>query len=229
MLEISYGLESAKASSLTVPELPKEIPVQQTLWRVSLAKDYYVLHIDRSFAPLQSGQAQNLLRSLGANQPSSVSFTLTPQGQVLHVVRQGAPGTLSVRVMGKEIFCILLWLLIVAVGIVMLKLGAYHRLLVILGAGLLIGILHLFAPLFVWRAAQAGGFAVVIVLLLWILHWLFQKYPNLRPLRFEFLGKKESKPERETTASKSPPGSDTPGATPPEPGVNQDKQSDDKE
>ena len=229
VLEISYGLESAKASSLTAPELPKEIPVQQTLWRVSLAKDYYVLHIDRSFAPLQSVQVQNLLRRLGTNQPSSVSFTLSPQGQVLHFVRQGAPGTLSIQVMGKEVFCILLWFLIVAVGIVMLKLGAYHRLLVILGAGLLMGILHLFVPLFVRRAAWAGGFGVVIVLLLWLLHWLFQKYPNLRPLRIELLGKKVSKPKSETTASESPPVPRAPADTAQEPEINQDKQSEDKE
>jgi hypothetical protein len=70
VVEISYGLRKASASSLTVPALPKEIPVQQTLWRLWIPQDYYLLGHSRVFSRVQAYQSRNLLESLRSNQPS---------------------------------------------------------------------------------------------------------------------------------------------------------------
>ncbi len=181
VLEISYSLKGVSASNLTAPALSDEIPIQQTLWRLWIPRDYYVLGFDRNFARLQTGQCNSMLRRLGLNQPAPVEFKLAPQGLPLHFIRQGPPGTLSVMVTGKEMFSIVVWLFIIAAGVCMLKLACYHRLLVILTAALAAGIVHLWLPLLVTRAAERGVYAAILIILLWIGQWVFLNLPKLRP------------------------------------------------
>ncbi|MHC4741966.1 MAG: hypothetical protein ACYS8Z_08655 [Planctomycetota bacterium] len=180
VLEIAYGLEGTSASNLTAPQLPKEIPVQQTLWRLFIPPDYCFLGYNRIFARLDPSQGRSMLNNLKVNQPSAVDFKLTGQGKELHFVRQGAPGKLSVLMISKEIFSIVLWTLILAAGIAMLKLSGFHRVMVILAAALVAGIIHLYLPLFVVKVLEIGIFAAVLVLLLWIACWLFAKLPQLQ-------------------------------------------------
>ena len=180
VLEISYSLKGVSASNLTAPALSDEIPIQQTLWRLWIPRDYYVLGFDRNFARLQTKQCNSMLRRLGQNQPAPVEFRLAPQGLPLHFIRQGAPGELSVMVTGKEMFSIVVWLFIIAVGVFMLKLGGYHRLLVILTAALAAGIIHLWLPLLVRRAAETGVYAAILIILLWIGQWVFLNLPKFR-------------------------------------------------
>jgi hypothetical protein len=180
VLEISYGLKGASASRLIAPALPEEVPVQQTLWRLWIPQDYYFLGYDRVFSRLGSYQCQNMLQMLGRNQPSQIAFRLPGQGKVIDFIRQGAPGRLSVTAMRKEIFSIIIWILIIAAGVYMLKLSGFHRVLVILAAGLVAGIVHLYSPLLVNQTLRTGMFAGIIVILLWAAQWGFGKLPELR-------------------------------------------------
>ncbi len=180
VLEISYGLKGASASKLIAPALPEEVPVQQTLWRLWIPQDYYFLGYDRVFSRLQSYQCRNMLQMLGRDQPSQVGFKLPGQGKVLDFIRQGAPGKLSVTAVRKEIFSIIIWILIIAAGVYMLKLSGFHRVLVILAAALVAGIVHLSSPLLVNQTLQTGIFAGILVILLWAAQWGFIKLPELR-------------------------------------------------
>ena len=62
----------------------------------------------------------------------------------------------------------------------MLKLNGFHRILVILTAGLVAGMVHLYLPLLVRRTAEVGIFAGIIVILLWVAQWRFLKLPKVR-------------------------------------------------
>jgi hypothetical protein len=180
VLEVSYGLKDASASNLIAPALPEEIPVQQTLWRLWIPKDYYVLGYAKVFSRLETHQSQHMLETLRRKQPSQVAFKLPSQGKVLNFVRQGSPGKLSVTAMGKEAFSIVVWVLIIAAGVLMLKLSGFDRILVILAAGLVAGMIHLYSPLLISQVARTGVFAGILVILLWVAQWGFVKLPKIR-------------------------------------------------
>ena len=121
-----------------------------------------------------------MIETLQKNQPAGVAFKLSGQGKELHFLRQGAPGELSVLLVGKEFFSVVIWVVIIGAGIVMLKLSGFHRVIVILAAGLIAGIIHLYLPLLVGKVIEVGIFAAVLVLLLWMAHWVFGKIPQLQ-------------------------------------------------
>lgn len=191
VLEIAYSLDGASPSKLAAPQLPKEIPVQQTLWRLWIPEDTCFLGYDRVFARLeppkrirgqqpQRGPVDELMDSFRRNQPAAIAFKLSGQGQELHFVRQGAPGNLSILLVGKEVFSIAIWVLILAAGIAMLKLTGFNRVMIILAAGLIAGIIHLYLPLLVAKVLEVGIFAAILVLLLWMAYWVFGKIPQLQ-------------------------------------------------
>jgi hypothetical protein len=180
VLEISYGLKGASPGRLVVPQLSKDIPVQQTLWHLWVPEEEYVLGYDRAFSRIKPHQCQRLLEVLGSRQPSPVTFKLPAQGKVLDFVRQGAPGKLSVTLVGKEGFSILVWVLLIVAGVLMLKLSGFSRAQVILGAALVLGMIHLYWPLLVVQALKVGVFAVVLVVLLWLVQWGFVRVPKIR-------------------------------------------------
>ncbi|MBN2210194.1 MAG: hypothetical protein JW709_02255 [Sedimentisphaerales bacterium] len=180
VLEISCSTKDVSASKLTAPAMPEDIPTQQTLWRLWIPEDYYFLGYDRIFSRLNSWQCTDMLRTLQYNQPSQVEFKLPGQGKVIDFVRQGAPGTLSVMVMGKEWFSIIIWVVILAAGALMLKLSGFQRILIILAAALLAGIMHLYWPLLIGQVFITGWFGVILVLLLWASHWLFFRVAQVR-------------------------------------------------
>jgi hypothetical protein len=180
VLEISYGLKGASPGGLVVPELSKDIPVQQTLWHLWVPEEDYVLGYDRAFSQIKPHQCQRLLEVLGAGQPGQVTFKLPAQGKVLDFVRQGAPGKLSVTLLGKEGFSIVVWLLVIGAGVLMLKLGGFSRAQVILAAALVLGIIHLYRPLLVVQVLKVGVFAAVLVALLWLVQWGLVRVPQIR-------------------------------------------------
>lgn len=205
VLEVSYGLDKASASALTAPSLAADLPVQVTLWRLYLPAEDSVLHYDRTFSMLDPGEGNRLISQLGSGQPSGVSFKLPAQGKMLEFLRQGAPGTLSVSTMGKESFSIVIWLLVIAAGVAMLKLRGLARGLVALGVLLLGLIIGLWAPMFIDHAIGAGMAAIGLVALLWIGQWVFIRLPQWR---------KHTPPPQAATAT--PPGgtaSAQPGST----------------
>lgn len=178
VLEIAYSTEKASASSLQAPSLPADVPVQQTLWRLWLPKDYRLLSHDRTFSRVADRQTNEMLSLLNQGQPSAVGFKLPGQGAAYNFVRSGPPGQLSVIAIGKEWFSVMVWAVIVGVGVLMLKLNGFHRCLVILAAGLLAGILHLYLPLLVRQTVRVGLFAVLLVLVLWMIQWIFVRRPR---------------------------------------------------
>ena len=180
VLEISYGLKDVSASKLMAPALPQEIPVQQTLWRLWIPEDHHVLWHNRVFSAVESGRCQNILQRLAANQPSQVKFNLTGQGKNLNFVRQGASGRLSIIIAGKGITSVVVWALVIAAGVLMLRLSGFDRVLIILAAILVAGMLRLFLPLLVDQVLQTGIFAAILVLLLWLAQWGFPRWPELR-------------------------------------------------
>ncbi len=191
ILEVSYGLKGARASKLTAPSLAEEIPVIQTLWRVWIPDGYYFLGNSRVFSPIQNYDSQNMLNSFvqehyrfdssqrGQTRPTG-GFNLAGQGRDYNFVRQGSPGTLSVFAMGKETFSIVVWLVIVAAGIYMLKVKCQDRLMIILGVILFAGIIYLFNPVLVVRVLKTGWFPIGLVLLMWIGKWYFIKMPEFK-------------------------------------------------
>ncbi|MHC4144624.1 MAG: hypothetical protein ACYSUD_07590, partial [Planctomycetota bacterium] len=151
VLEISYGLKNVSASNLAAPALPEEIPIQQTLWRLWIPKDYYLLWHERVFSAISSGWCHNILQRLSQGQSIQAEFKLPGQGKNFNFIRQGAPGRLSIVAARKEIVAVVVWILIVAAGALMLRLRGFHRVLIVLAAVLVVAIVHLFTPLLVDR------------------------------------------------------------------------------
>ncbi|MHC4680812.1 MAG: hypothetical protein ACYTEK_19180, partial [Planctomycetota bacterium] len=177
---ISYSLKDVSAFNLAAPALAEEIPVQQTLWRLWIPEDYCLLWHDRIFSHVGSGSSGYVLQKLRANQPGEVTFKLPGQGKDFNFIRQGAPGRLCVMVAGKEVISVVVWTLVIAAGVLMLKLSGFHRVLVILAAALAAGVIHLFAPLLVNRILRVGVFAAILILLLWLARWAYSRWPQLR-------------------------------------------------
>ncbi len=178
VLEISYGLDHASASTLTAPGLPVDIPVQQSLWRLWVPAESYVLAYDRNFTQLDSQQAQNLLNVFGANQPSPVNFKLPPQGKAWDFIRQGRAQRFSVTLVGEEVFSILVLAIILIGGIGMLWLTGYTRAFIILTLAASFAFLNLFVPLLIEQILKAGLWAILIVAGLWFIQWAFFRYPK---------------------------------------------------
>ena len=218
VLEISYGLDDADAGSLLAPALPEDIPVQQTLWRLWVPDEDLLLRFDRVFSRLGSGEAADLLRSFGDGQPAGVGFRLSPQGAAWHFVRQGAPGELSVTLVGQEAFSITVWVIIIAAGAAMLKLCGFHRSLVVLVGLLAAAVLRLFVPLFVRNVVLSGAWAAVLVAGLWLAQWVFLRLPGaLRKRRKQ--GSRAAPPP-----APAPPAPQTPRDDKQTPPANEDKE-----
>ena len=210
LLEISYSLKGARASKLIAPTLSKEIPVVNTLWRVWIPDGYYYLGHSRFFSQIPESDAQNSLYRLYQEQSGRPNvqfggFKLVGQGQVYNYIRQGRPESLFVLAMSKELFSILVWAIVIAAGIFMLKVKGNNRVMIILGIILFMGILYQFHPVLVIRILKTAWFPITLVLLLWLAQWGFTNMPELRKnaaLRrqkaSETKQKKKAKPQTET-------------------------------
>ncbi|MHC4708598.1 MAG: hypothetical protein ACYS8I_16115, partial [Planctomycetota bacterium] len=201
VLEVSYGLKKASASNLGLARLPQEIPVQQTLWHLWIPQDYYLLGHDRVFARLDPLGAREMLQTLRRKQPTQITFKLPSQGRCFDFVRQGAPERLSVIVLSKEAFSIIIWIPIIAAGLVMLKLDGFKRVIIVLVVALLCGLLHLYLPLLVQHAVEVGLYAAILVVLLWIGQWAFLRVPQIRealPVKVKPQAQTAGKPSEKT-------------------------------
>lgn len=180
VLEISYGMDNAQASDLAGPELPKDIPVQQTVWRLWVPREDYVIGHDRTFARVSSQGSQDLLESLATGQAVKPSFKLAPQGQVWDFTRQGSPGRLSVQLVSREAFHIGIWIAALVIGAFMLRFKGFTRVLIVLGAAVIASVLDMILPLLVDQAGRAAEVPAAIVLLLWLAQWVFIRLPRAR-------------------------------------------------
>ena len=192
VLEIAYGLKSVSASHLPAPVLPDEVPVQQTIWKLWIPDDYYLLGYDRVFSRISQHHCHTLLSGLSSKQPVGVSSRLSGQGKNINFLRQGPADRLSVWVAAEAAFSGIIWVLVLAAGLLMMKLAAFPRVLITLAAALVAGIVHLFTPLLIEQAVHVGVFAAGIVVLFWAAQWAFVKLPEIRKT---WPPKHEPKPE----------------------------------
>lgn len=176
VLEVRYGLKGASARNLAAPQLPPGVPIQQTLWRLRFGLEDRLLWFSRVFSPLDDGDDQ--LRAFAAGYPGRIEFKFPDQGQKQDFVRQGAPGELSVWMVRKETLSIAVWAVILMVGLAAVKLTGYQRCVLILLAALAAAIVALYAPLLVRQVMLRGIWAGLIVLGLWVAHWLFKRLPR---------------------------------------------------
>jgi len=198
VLEISYGLKNASAANLTAPTLPAEIPVQQTLWRLCIPSQYYLLAHNRIFAQINRHQSGNMFQNLSRRQPSRIGFTLTPQGKDLYFMRQGPPGKLSVVVARKEAFSIAVWAVVIVAGALMLRLSGFQRVMLLLNIALIVALLNLFLPIFIPLLLKTAMVPAILVCILWLAQWLFIRLPNVREAI-----RAEARPAPQTTTSQN--------------------------
>lgn len=204
VLDISYGLDKAAPGSLTAPELPPDIPVQQTLWRLWVPQDSNLLAHDKDYATLTSWQADSLLSTLNAGQPTPVAFRLSPQGQAWQFSRQGAPGKLWTWQLDRQWFSIAVWVVIILIGVALLPFRGLTRLLIVLGLLLVGGVINLAAPLLAGQFVRTGLLALTIVAGLWLAQWAFVRLPKW--IRANMPGKPA--PVAATPGTQTPPASD---------------------
>lgn len=128
----------------------------------------------------QLWQTKSLINRLRQKQSVAVDFKLSGQGKPVDFVRQGFSDKLSVCTAAKGVFCVIVWLIIVAAGAAMLKLSGLLRIVIVLAAILLGGIMELWQPLLVTNVMSTGCFAAMLVLVLWVAQWGLVKIPKLR-------------------------------------------------
>ena len=174
VLELTYGLDEASSSRLPAPALHQDVPVQRSFWRLWIPKDHSLLTYDRDFALERGGHSTyDLIRTLGTGHPLVGVQKFATQGQLWSFARQGAATELSVWVVSREWFSIVIWVLVLAAGVAMLKLNGYRRALIVFGVAALAALIHLFAPILVTKTLKTGIIAAVLVLVLWLIHWFF--------------------------------------------------------
>lgn len=177
VLELAYTVKDASGGELVTASLPEDIPVQQTLWRVWIPDEWYLLRHDRMFSKLNNYSGERLVEIHRGKYGNNVGFKLPGQGNLVTFSRQGAADSLSLVTIPKEAFTIIVWVTIVLAGVVMCALSGYVRVVIIVTAGLGLGVLNLFMPLMIEQLVLTAEYAVYLVALLWAGHWVFKKMP----------------------------------------------------
>jgi hypothetical protein len=176
VLELRYGMTVAGAGALESPKLPVEIPVQQTFWRLIIPSEELLVWFDGAFAKLGQGTLQ--VDQMAQGYPSQVGLHFGRQGQVFDFIRQGSPGYLSVMKIDRKTFTIAAWVAILIFGVAALKLSGFGRCVLLLAALLAVVVIKLFAPLLAHQIILSGFPAGLVVLGLWLAHWMFKMLPR---------------------------------------------------
>jgi hypothetical protein len=179
VLELRYGMNVGRAGSLESPTLPDGIPVQQTFWRLIIPSEDLLLWFDNAFARLEGqGQGISQVGQMAEGYPSQVGLHFGREGQVFDFIRQGSPGHLHVVRVDQKMFAIAVWVLILVFGVAALKLSGFGRCVLLLAAVLAVVVIKLFAPLLARQLVLSGYPAGLIVLGLWLAHWIFRMLPR---------------------------------------------------
>jgi len=176
VLELRYGMKVARARALESPTLPAGIPVQQTFWRLIIPSEDLLVWFDSAFARLDYGDSQ--VNQMAQGYPSQVGLHFGRQGHVFDFIRQGPPDRLNVVKVDQNTFSIAVWLAILVVGVVAMKLSGFGRCVLVLAALLAVVTVKLFAPLLARQFVLSGYPAGIIVLGLWLAHWIFKMLPR---------------------------------------------------
>ena len=210
VLELRYSMKVGRSGKLGAPKLPDAIPVQQTFWRLIIPSEDLMLWFDSAFSRLRSGSQQ--VRQMAEGYPSKVQLRFAQQGQEFDLIRQGSPGVLRLIRMPKETFSIAVWVLILIVGVAALKFAGFGRCVLLLIAALATVVIHLFAPLLAKELVLAGYWAGMIVIGLWLAHWIFKSLPK-QITRSRPAGPAEPPPTLEPAGAPQAPGDPDPFQT----------------
>lgn len=176
VLELRYSMNIGRSGKLTAPRLPEGIPVHQTFWRLIIPSEDLLLWFDNTFSKVQSGPQQ--VRQMAVGYPAKVQLHFAQQGKAFDFIRQGSPDELGVIKLPREIFSIAIWVLILVVGVAALKFCGFGRCVLVLIAALAWVVIRLFAPLLARQIVLAGYWAGMIVIGLWLAHWVFKSLPR---------------------------------------------------
>jgi hypothetical protein len=178
VVEIAYGLEEGSPSDLRAPSPPEDVPVQQTLWRVWLPRQRTLLGFGRHFVPLAGWQADEALARMADGYPVPVGFSGQRNLRQVDLVRHGRLGELSLWTADRRVLTVIVWLVIVAGGLAMLRLTIFARAAIVLAVVAAAMIADQFLPLLPARLASVAIWPFVLVLILWLAHWAFVTIPR---------------------------------------------------
>ncbi len=175
VLEVTYGLEgvSGLTRELPAPVLPDDVPVQRTFWLLWVPVESRLVAFDRDFAREQVGGMESLFNYVAAGHPQHLSKFPT-QGRPLCFARQHRAPLFAVTLLSAEVLVVLVWVVVLAVGVVLLWFGWFVRAVAVLAAVSLAAIANLFVPLLVPVVLAAAVWPAMVVLALWVVHWLFR-------------------------------------------------------
>lgn len=195
VLETTYGLPDASASELPAPGLPEGIPVQRTWWRLWVPEDHQLLTYDRNFERDLYEESLHQINNITGSGHNLQASNFQPRGTFFQFEKQGGGETLNLGLYRKEAVAIAVWIVLIAAGLFLMKVGYCERLRIALGLLALLGIAYLFQPLFSEAVATHAGFPAGIVLLLWVCQLLFVTLPKqLQAGREGFIEEEKSKP-----------------------------------
>jgi hypothetical protein len=210
LLEVTYGLDRASASSLPAPEFPAAVPVQRTVWRVHVPPRTVLLGHDSRFV-LRNDLPSfgEVVRSFAEGHPTAVS-NFNTQGELLSFERLGSSPTLALYIMRREMFSLLVWAVIIGAGVILLWCKIYVRVFTAFGFVAGGAVLALFVPNFVAACWSVASAPIAIVIILWLLQFLFFVLPSAVDSRaakiaVENLRREEAEKKREVPGSPEPP------------------------
>jgi hypothetical protein len=204
VLETTYGLDKATSKNLPAPRLPEGVPVQRTWWRLWIPEDHQLLSYDRNFErPDYDNGLRGIFKETGSGHTNTAS-SFDPRGKLHQFEKQGDAAELKLNIKRKEAVAVTIWVLVIAAGIGLIRIGYYDRLRVTLGLIALTGLWYLFHPLYAGAVARHVVFPAGLVILLWVGQLVFWSLPrSLKTGRTEFL-KEEARRKSEETAEPEP-------------------------
>ena len=178
VLEATYGLEDASTKELSAPNLPEGVPVQRTWWRLWAPEDHQLLNYDRNFErPHYAKDLQAIFKETSSSHPFHAS-SFDPRGNLFQFEKQGTAAVLQLGLHRKETVAIIVWFLVVAGGVALMKLSYFERFRVALGILALVVIGYLYQPLFSEAVAQHAAGPAVLIFLLWMAQLIFWTFPK---------------------------------------------------
>ncbi len=173
LLELPYGLSDSGPGAMPAPQLPEQVPVQRTYWRVWVPEEARLLHYDMNFARLKHAPAlQGVVAEALPAQPQE----FPSQGRMLSFVRQGPAEDLNLLLLDRKWLAGIVGVMVLATGTALLLVGGFLRGLAVLLGLALLGLVSLLAPLLARNVAGAAIVPFLLVLALWVLHSLFYRF-----------------------------------------------------
>ncbi len=178
VLEMTYGLDDAQSSELDAPSLPEDVPVQRTWWRLWVPEDHQLLSYDRNFERPQYTEDLHSIFQETSSKHAFHASSFDPRGQLFQFEKQGKAQSLQLGLHRKETVAIIVWLLVIAIGVALMKIGYFERVRVALGLIALVALWYLYQPLFSEAVAQHALGPAFLVFVLWAAQLLFWTFPQ---------------------------------------------------